>query len=56
MQRHAFEQEVIKDWVIFSLTVVQLGLSCRVTGGNFLTHEINCTYEDFLIVLDLSNN
>ncbi len=27
----------------------------RVTGGNFVTHEFYCTYQDFQALLELAN-
>ncbi len=56
MTKTIFEQERIKQWDSFSLVADQLGFSVRATGGTFLTHEICCSYGDYLIVLELSNN
>jgi hypothetical protein len=62
--RHAFGQEDItgtygswfsreSKWQKFQKVYRELGFSVRVTGGNFLTHEIDCSNEDFEIILSL---
>ena len=64
MKQHAFAQEEIcgnsgnffmkeSKWQRFKLISVELGYLVRVTGGNFLTHEINGSKEDFDVILDL---
>ena len=62
-KKHAFNQEVIigpfandDKWVKFKSICSQLGFTVRVTGGVFLTHELNGTIKDFEIILDLVND
>ncbi|HHZ71435.1 MAG TPA: hypothetical protein EYN54_14425 [Methylococcaceae bacterium] len=63
-KQHAFEQETItgiggnwfskeSKWNKFKGVCFELGYEVRVTGGNFLTHEINASREDFDVILDL---
>ena len=62
-KRHNFNQEVIlnfkyiargKDtWRLFKSICDQLGYVVRVTGGVFLTHEIDCSEDDFNLILEL---
>ena len=33
----------------------QLDIEFRVTGGNFITHEFYCTYQDFQTLIELAN-
>ena len=69
MKRHSFNQcEVLmlehrigkkfKDekWQEFKEVVNTLGFKVRVTGGVFLTHEINTSEEDFNIILEIVAN
>ena len=62
--KHAFEQETItgiggnwfakeSKWQKFKRVCDELGYVIRVAGGNFLTHEINTSREDFDVILDL---
>lgn len=64
--RHNFEQQDVLRaringirqnliWHKFIETSIELGLTVRTTGGAVLTHEINCSKEDFDVVLDLVN-
>jgi hypothetical protein len=64
MKRHSFNSEVVLRGIRGDVTrkhsfnrfldlSKQLGYTVRVTGGVFLTHEIDCTEEDFQIILDL---
>ena len=66
MKQHAFAQELINGtngnffvkeskWQKFKLVCFELGFNVRVTGGNFLTHEINGSKEDFETILELIN-
>jgi len=42
-----------QQWNIFNEHVKCLGFIVKVTNGNFLTHEINTTKENFEIILEL---
>jgi hypothetical protein len=64
MNQHAFNQTEIlvmkfrkRDqdiiWSKFVKICDALGFKVRVTGGKFLTHEINGSGEDFAVILDL---
>lgn len=64
--KHTFEQNVITGcsgnwfakesrWQRFKRVCNDLGYSIKVTGGTFLTHEINGSKEDFEVILDLIN-
>ncbi len=66
-KKHAFEQEVVtgtagnwfskeSKWQKFKRACDELGYVVRVTGGNFLTHEINTSKEDFEVIIDLVKN
>jgi len=66
MKRHTFDQELIYKtapnkfarydaWSKFLKTYQELGFKVRVTGGAFLTHEIDGSKEDFETILDLMN-
>lgn len=65
MKTHAFNQSEVlimgrckRDsdhmWERFTNVVKELGFTVRVTGGNFLTHEITCDSSDFITVLELT--
>ena len=62
--RHSFEQELVYGtainkfarydaWSKFLRIYQELGFKVRVTGGCFLTHEIDGSKEDFEAILDL---
>lgn len=64
MKRHSFNQSQVlilglskreKDakWAKFKAISEEFGYEVRVTGGNFLTHEITCTEEEFETILEL---
>ena len=64
-ERHAFSSKDIteggwsteiknKMWERFVVTSKDLGFRVRVTGGNFLTHDIDCSKEDFDTVIELT--
>jgi hypothetical protein len=64
MKQHAFNQAEIlvmkfckRDqdiiWSKFVKICDSLGFMVRVTGGKFLTHEINGSGEDFAVIIDL---
>lgn len=64
MKQHAFNQAEIlvmkfckRDqdiiWSKFVKICDALELEVRVTGGNFMTHEINGSGEDFSVILEL---
>lgn len=67
MKQYAFNQTEIfmlerrigqnfKDlmWDKFTGTAKELGFKVRVTGGNFLTHEINGDKNDFIAIAELA--
>ncbi len=69
MKKHSFNQEQIEKlskrggftafrkmstWNSFIGVTTALQYKVRVTGGNFLTHEISCSEEEFEIVLELT--
>jgi len=67
MKQYAFNQTQIfmlerrigqnfKDlmWDKFTSTAKELGFKVRVTGGNFLTHEINGDEDDFIAIAELT--
>ena len=67
MKQYAFNQVEIfmleprigqnfKDrmWDKFTNTAKELGFKVRVTGGNFLTHEINGNKDDFIAIAELT--
>ena len=67
MKQHAFNQAEIfmlerrigqnfKDAMFdrFSSIAKEFGFKVRVTGGNFLTHEINGNSEDFTAICELA--
>ena len=41
-------------WDKFTSTAKELGFKVRVTGGNFLTHEINGDEDDFIAIAELT--
>lgn len=41
---------------IFTNTAKDLGFKVRVTGGNFLTHEIDGNKEDFIAIAELAKS
>lgn len=61
--KHAFSQDEIskhidiaiadRQWEHFINVVETLGYSVKITGGNFLTHQINCSSQDYQIILEL---
>jgi hypothetical protein len=62
--RYAFDQELVyanatnrfarsDSWSKFTKLHRELGFKVRITGGVFLTHEIDGTKEDFETILDL---
>ena len=66
-KRHAFNQAEVfmlstrvgqyyKDqtWDRFVSIANDFGFKVRVTGGNFLTHEVDCDGEDFIALLELT--
>ena len=40
-------------WSRFSNIVNELGFHLTTTGGNFLTHKINCNEDEFNVILEL---
>jgi hypothetical protein len=63
-KQHTFKQEDITSesgsfftqearWQRFKRVCDELGYSIRVTGGAFLTHEIDGSKEDFETILEL---
>ena len=67
MKQHAFNQvEVLmlerrvgetfkaRMWNSFTSVAKELGFKVRVTGGNFLTHEINGNQDDFIALQELA--
>ena len=66
-KQHAFAQCLITKgartevqanykWSSFRGICDELGFNVRVTGGNFLTHEIDGSNDDFEAILELLNN
>jgi hypothetical protein len=65
VRRHPFAQEEVVPneiaetskgnylWNTFDAIVKGLGLNVRVTGCNDLSHDINCSKEDFETILAL---
>lgn len=64
MKRHSFDQsEILKAghskseqdrlWSRFQSICSELGVQCRVTGGNFITHEVDCSEDDFRALIEL---
>jgi hypothetical protein len=66
MKKHSFNQcEVLmlshrigekfknEKWQEFTEAATVLGFRVRVTGGNFSTHEIDASEEDFNVILEL---
>jgi hypothetical protein len=64
MKQHAFNQAEIlvmkfckRDqdviWSEFISIMSDLDFTVRVTGGNFLTHEVNGSQEDFDTIIEL---
>ncbi len=63
MKAHSFSQEEIashpvdvvarREWSNFKSVIDELGYEIRITGGTFLTHEINCDSADFETIKDL---
>jgi hypothetical protein len=41
-------------WVKFIEVSSSLGFKVRTTGGNYITHEIDCSYDDFKVILELT--
>ena len=67
MKQHSFDQaEVLMlsrrtgreskqdKWDLFIDAATELGIKVRVTGGNFLTHEVNADEEDFNVLLEIT--
>ena len=48
--------QTFKDraWELFISTANELGFKVRVTGGAFLTHEINATEEELIQIMLLT--
>lgn len=57
----AFSQDLIcggkrfpdRLWKEFVSLCEELGYKVRVTGGNDLTHEVNCTQEELNVIFEL---
>ena len=67
MKRTNFNQDMIfggvksqhlqdSMWSDFINVVGELNCIIHVTGGAFLTHEINCSEDDLYIIIDLAKN
>ena len=67
MKQHAFNQvEVLmlerrigdtfknRMWDSFTSVAKELGFKVRVTGGNFLTHDIDGGHDDFVALQELA--
>ena len=50
------DSNATRKWVKFKKICGELGFTVRVTGGVFLTHELNGTEKDFEIILKLVND
>ncbi len=53
--RTPVEQDLVPNFERVIDISKQLGISFRVTGGNFITHEFYCTYQDFQALIELAN-
>ncbi len=53
--RTPVEQDLVPKFEEVINIAKQLDIEFRVTGGNFITHEFYCTYQDFQTLIELAN-
>jgi len=53
--RTPVEQNLVPNFEGVIDIAKQLDIEFRVTGGNFITHEFYCTYQDFQTLIELAN-
>jgi len=53
--RTPVEQDLVPNFERVIDMAKQLDIEFRVTGGNFITHEFYCTYQDFQALIELAN-
>ena len=53
--RTPVEQDLVPNFGRVIEMAKQLDIDFRVTGGNFITHEFYCTYQDFQALIELAN-
>jgi len=56
MQRVPLEQDKIRNFDRVLKIAKELGYKVRITGGNFITHEINCSLAEYEEIHALANN
>lgn len=53
--RTPVEQNLVPNFERVIDIAKQFDIEFRVTGGNFVTHEFYCTYQDFQTLFELAN-
>ena len=55
MKRTPLEQDKIRNFDDVVKVAKELGYKVSVTGGNFITHEINCSFDEYTEIYNLAN-
>jgi hypothetical protein len=55
MKRTPLEQDKIRNFDKVIEIAKELGFKVSVTGGNYITHEINCSLSDYNEIYNLAN-
>ena len=55
MKRTPLEQDKIRNFDDVVKVAKELGYKVSVTGGNFITHEINCSLDEYNEIYNLAN-
>lgn len=55
MKRVPLEQDKIRNFAEVLAVAKELGFKVSVTGGNYITHEIHCTFEEYGQIYNLAN-
>lgn len=55
MKRTPLEQDKIRNFSEVIAVAKELGYKVSVTGGNFITHEINCSLDEYKEIYNLAN-
>ena len=53
-QRVPVEQDLVRNFDRVIELAKEFDIKFRVTGGNFITHEFYCTYQDFQTLMELA--
>ena len=55
MKRTPLEQDKIRNFSDIIRIAKELGYKVSITGGNFITHEINCSLDEYTEIYNLAN-